>query len=159
MEINISQIIAAMINFVILYFILRRFLFKPVNNLIETRKNELEDAYKVAEKNKNEAEIIKSESNENLKKSKKEGKLIVEEYKRNAENVYSEIIENANNEAKDIIERSKLDAKREKEKIENEIKTQIFDLSLAVSKKALERSISEELHIELIDEFITKVGN
>lgn len=158
MEINWGQIIATIINFAILYFILRRFLFKPVNNAIDTRQNEIISKITKTEEDRKKAEELRKENEDKLRLAKQEGKSIVEDYKVKADKVSTDILQEARQEAETIIERARVEAEREKEKAADEIKNQIVDLAVVLSSKALEESANEEQHRRLIKDFIAKVG-
>lgn len=159
MSIDILKIIYTLINFGILYLILKHFLFKPVNNAIDARKNDIENDIKKADEDKKIAQAFKSESEESVKKSKLQGKQIVETYKLKAEKVSEEIISDARSESERIIERSKKEVEREREKAAYEVKQNTIDLAIQLSSKVLEESIDEEKHRQLIEDFIAKVGN
>ncbi|MCT8975807.1 F0F1 ATP synthase subunit B [Clostridium sp. CX1] len=158
MEINVPQLIATIINFAILYFILRHFLFKPVNQTISNRQNEIINNINKAEDDRKKAEELRIENQNILSGAKGQGKSIVEEYKVKAEKVSTDIITEARTEAETILNRAKVEAEREKEKAADEIKNQVVDLAVLLSSKALEESVSEEQHRRLIKDFIAKVG-
>jgi len=159
MEINLGTIIAAMLNFLILLFVAKRFLFIPVNKILDERKQNLDSSFERARKEKEEADRLKIENGEKLKLAKKEGKEIVETYKKNAEKISGELIEEAKHEAALIMERAKIEIEREKQKAESEVKKQVIDLSLILSEKVLEEHIDEKGHRQLIEDFISKVGS
>ncbi|OAA86710.1 MULTISPECIES: F0F1 ATP synthase subunit B [Clostridium] len=158
MEIHVSQIIATIINFLILYFILRHFLFKPVNDTIDKRQNEIVTKINKTEEDMKKAEELRIENKNKLSLAKQEGKNIVEDYKVKAGKVSSDILKEAHEEAQTIVKRAKVEAEREKEKAADEIKGQVIDLAVLVSSRALEGSIDEEQHRRLIKDFIAKVG-
>lgn len=158
MEINVSQIIATIINFLILYFILRHFLFNRVNDSINTRQNEIITTISKTEEDRKHAEELRIENEKKLSLAKQEGKNIVEDYKVKAEKVSTDILKEAHEEAETIVKRGKLEAEREKEKAADSIKNQVVDLAVLVSSKALEQSIDEDQHRRLIKDFIAKVG-
>lgn len=158
MHIDGIRVILTMINFVVLYFILRHFFFKPVNNVISSREDEIINKINKTEENEKKAMVLLKEKEEDLKKAKVDGKAIVENYKVKAEKVSEELIKEANDEAKLIMERARKEIEREKEKAQSEIKTQIIDLAVLMSQKALDESINEEQHRRLINDFISKVG-
>ncbi|WP_375372906.1 F0F1 ATP synthase subunit B [Clostridium sp. CF012] len=159
MEMDLGNITAAMVNFLILLFIAKRYLFIPVNKILDERKQELDSSFKKAKSDTEEANRLKIENGEKLKLAKKEGKEIVEIYKQKAEKISGELIEDAKQEAILIIERSRVEIEREKEKAQSEIKKQVIDLSLILSEKALEQHIDEKEHRRLIEDFIFKVGS
>lgn len=158
MEINVSQIIATIINFLILYFILRHFLFKPVNDNIDKRQNEIVSKINKTEEDRKKAQELRIENENKLGLAKEKGKNIVEDYKVKAEKVSSDILKGAHEEAETIVKRARVEVEREKEKAADEIKVQVVDLAVLVSSRALEESINEEQHRRLINDFIAKVG-
>jgi F-type H+-transporting ATPase subunit b len=160
MSISISNFttIMTIINFFILYFVLRHFLFKPVNSAISSRENEIVDRIKKSEEDMEKARLLKIEHENELKSAKDEGKNIVESFKSKAERLSSDIIQDAKSEAQTLMERARTETEREKEKARDEIKTQAIDLAVLLSSKALETSIDEEQHRRLIQDFIAKVG-
>ena len=159
LEMNLGQIIAAMVNFILLLFIAKHFLFIPVGKILQTRKQELDSSFEKANSDKEEANRFKIENEEKLKLAKHEGKGIVEKYKQKAEKISAELIQNAKQEAELIIERARVEVEREQEKAKSEIKTQVIDLSLVLSEKALGKHIDESEHRKLIEDFIFKVGS
>ncbi|EDS78057.1 F0F1 ATP synthase subunit B [Clostridium massiliodielmoense] len=159
MEFAIPTFVWTIINFLALFAVLSHFLFKPVNQIIDKRSSDIENDINQAKIDKDKAQELRIANEEEYKTAKKEGKTIVENYKAKAENVSEEIISDAHKEAELIIERAKKEIQREREKAEDEVKNRTIELSLELSKKALERSIDEKMHRELIDEFISKVGN
>ncbi|MFD3158252.1 F0F1 ATP synthase subunit B [Haloimpatiens sp. FM7330] len=156
--ITLSQVIAAIINFVILFLVLKSKFFKPVLKTINDRKEKIQSNIAKALQSKKEAEKLKDENKKLLIESKKQGKVIVEDYKVKAEKIYDEIVKEANKEADLIRKRAELDVTREKEKAQHEIKEQVIDLSMVLSEKVLENHIDEEEHRRLINDFIAKVG-
>lgn len=159
MEIDPSRIIISMINFAILYFILRHYLFKPVNSVIESREKGISEKISTAEKNSVEAEQLRLQRETSLKLLEEEGKRIMEDYKYKAEQVSEEIISGAKEEARVIIDRAKLELHREQEKVKEELRTEIVELSLMFAEKALAGSLDENMHRKLVNDFILKVDN
>ena len=158
MHINNITIIITMINFVGMLLVFKYFFYKPINDVIGARQNEIDSTIKVTKENQEKAEALRLENEQKLREAKHEGKSIVENYKVKAEKVSTEIVDEAKQEAQLIVERARKEAIREKEKAETEIKTQVVDLAVLLSSKALEKSIDEEAHKVLIRDFIAKVG-
>lgn len=158
MEFNLTTVVITVINFIILYLILRHFMFDKVNGVIDERNNSIKENINKADSDRAEAEALKLENLKKLEESKVEGKKIVENYKLKAEKVSDGIKEEASNEAELIIERAKKEVEREREKAEDELKNKVADLAVILSSKALEKSIDEAEHRRLIEEFIAKVG-
>ena len=159
MEINPSTLIATIINFIILFAVLKYFFFEKVQAIIEERENLINEKLDYADEEAEKARMMAIENERMLKNAREEGKLITERHKQKAEKVYEEIVNEANQEAKIIIERAKVEINREKEKVEDNLKREAIELAIELSKKVIEKNIDEEKNRELIDEFISEVGN
>lgn len=159
MEFYWIKVIYTIINFVILYFILKHFLFKPVNEVIASRRNEIETTIKKTEEDRKQAELLRIENQNIIKEAKKQGKNLVEDYKKKAEKVSIDIIAEARKESDQIMERTEKEIQRQREKVEDEIRGNTIDLAIQLSSKVLEEAVDEEKHRQLIEDFIVKVGN
>jgi len=158
MEIDVSKLIATLINFLILFLILKHYLFKPVNNMIDKRQNEIVDKINKTDEDMKKAEALKNENDKILSGAKNDGINIVEGYKVKGEQLSSDIVKGARDEADTIIKRAKTEAERQTEKAADEMKNQIVDLAVLMSSKALGETIDEDQHRRLINDFIVKVG-
>ncbi len=158
MKILFSDIVGTMINFLIIFLILRHFLFNKVNALLDERNNNIKDNLTRAEENRKTSETMLKEQQERLLQSKEEGKRLLEEFKAKAETLSSEIIGDASKEAELIIERATKESEREREKLKDELRTQVVDLAILAASRALEETLDEEKHRQLIEEFISRVG-
>jgi len=158
MEIDVSKLIATLINFLILFLILKHYLFKPVNNMIDKRQNEIVDKINKTDEDMKKAEALKNENDKILSGAKNDGINIVEGYKVKGEQLSSDIVKGARDEADTIIKRAKTEAERQTEKAADEMKNQIVDLAVLMSSKALGETIDEDQHRRLIKDFIVKVG-
>ena len=152
MEINLGLILASLINFFILFAILKHFFFNKVEAIIEEREEYINKQMDDAEEATNKARLLAIENERILKQAREEGKKITEK-------IYDEIVLEAKNEADAIIERAKVEINREREKVEYQLKKEAIDLALELSTKVIEKNIDKEKNKELIDEFITEVGN
>ena len=159
MDVYMPTIVFTILNFIILLFILKFFLVKPVNKIMDDRQNGIDMSIKKAKDDEEKGEISRKEKDRLLHESKVKGREIVEEYKVNAQNVSQEIIDEAKKESNIIMERTRKDIEREKQKAESEIKKQVIDLSLILSERALEQHIDEKEHRRWIEDFIFKVGS
>ncbi|MBU3176935.1 F0F1 ATP synthase subunit B [Clostridium estertheticum] len=159
LTINWNTIIWTIINFIVLGLILKYLFSKPVNKIMDDRKNGINASIKNAKDNEQKSEISRIEKDKLLHDSKTKGREIVEEYKVKAQNISQEIIDDAKKESITLMDRSRVEIEREKEKAASEIQKQVIDLSLILSERALEKHIDEKEHRKLIEDFIVKVGS
>ncbi|MDP4178160.1 MAG: F0F1 ATP synthase subunit B [Bacillota bacterium] len=158
MEINRLTVLMTILNFALLVWVLNHFLFKKVQLVINNRENEIAGRIKKTETDEMMAENLRIQNEQKLLEAKEQGKGIVEESKKKAEMVSGEIIQEAKNEADVLMDRARKEAEREKEKAAEEIKSQAVELAILLSQKALEKTIDENEHRRLINDFIYKVG-
>lgn len=157
MSINWGTVVITIINFIILFLILRYFFWDKIKVVIEERQKSIMDKMDSADKEFKAGTKFKIENEKILSLAKEEGKKITEERKKKADKIYDEILENARVEASAMRERAENDINRELDKAKSEIQQQVVELALVVSKKALEKSLDEAEHRRLIDSFISEV--
>lgn len=155
---NISTFIFTIINLLVLYFILKRLLFKPVTQFLENRENKIKSSLEEADKERQEANDLKAKYEEILKNVDNEGKAIIEKAQKAAEDKSNKIIENANKEAESIIEKAKEEAMLEKIKAMHDLRTEISQLVVDAASRVLEKNlpIADE---DLINEVIEEAGS
>ena len=157
-SVNIWSILISLANLTILFLILKRFLFKPVQNMLNTRRNEIDSQYDDAQKAKQNAEEMQSELTERLAGAKQEAESIVKEAADIAKARGDKIVEDAKATADGILRQAEADAELERKRVGENIKEQIVDVSTALAEKMLEREVNADDHNALIDDFINKIG-
>lgn len=157
-SVNIWQILISLANLLILFLILKKFLYKPVLRMLEARQNAVEEQYSAADEAKRAAIADKEEYAEKLSHAEAEAdamrKSAAEEAKRHGER----IVEEARDKADGIVRQAEAQIELDRKKAEAEIKREIADVSAALAEKLIERELDTESHRDLIDSFIEKVG-
>lgn len=158
-SVNLWQILISLANLVILFLILKKFLYKPVTKMLEARRAEIDGQYADAENAKNSAEAKEAELTERLAGAKAEAEGIVKEAADIAKARGDKIVEEARATADGIIRQAEEDAELERKRVGETIKEQIVDVSTALAEKMLEREVNADDHKALIDDFISKIGD
>ena len=157
-SVNVWQILIALINLIILFLILKKFLFKPVQKMLKEREDELNGQYDKANETLKEAKSAKEEYEARLNGAKLEADDIIKNATDNAAKRSQKIIEGATDEADAIVSRAKTQAELEKKRAQKEIKNEIADVSSLIAEKLLAREINGEDQKRLIDSFIDELG-
>ena len=157
--VNFFTMIFAWCNLFLLYIVLKKFLFKPVKNMIDSRQKEVDDMYSSAEKNVEDAEKMKTEYEEKIAGAKAEGEEILRNSYRKAQLREEEIIKEARAQAVRIVERSHEQAELEKKQALNEVKDEVSHMAVSIASAIIEKDLSEKEHKELIDSFIDGMGD
>lgn len=151
--------IAQICNLFIQVFLIKKFLFKPVREILEKRKAKADAEILDATKAREEAVAMKSEYEQNMSDAKEKANDIIANAQKAATSQSDEIIREANEQAIQIKSKAERDIEQEKRKAVNEIKDEIGSMAMEIAGKVIEREVSAEDHTKLIDEFIEKVGD
>ncbi len=158
-SVNIWQILISLANLTLLFLIIKRFLFKPVKNMLSKRQAEIDERYGAADEAKRAAEEDRLFWDDKIGTIKAETDKMVEKAQNNAKRQSEAIISKAKEQADGIIRQAETQAQLEMKKAEEGIKREIVEVSTALANKLLEREINPEDHRGLIDSFIEKIGD
>ena len=157
-SLNIWHILISLINLVILFLVIKKFLFKPVKNMFAKREQELADKYAKADDAVEKATADRLAWEEKLANAKNEADEIISNATTVAKKRAEQIVSEAGGQAEIIVSQAKVEAKLEIEKARSEFKNEVVEISTAVAEKMLEREVKKSDHDKLIDDFIAKLG-
>lgn len=157
-SVNLWQILISLANLTILFLFVKKFLFKPVKNILEKRDSEIETQYNNAEEKEREASLNKENWDKKMQTAEEEANSILADATENAKFRGEKIVSEAKMRADGIIRQAETEAELEHKKAIEGIKREIVEVSGALAEKMLEREIDENDHRNLIDSFIEKIG-
>ena len=154
---DIGLIFWTTVSFVILYFILAKYAWKPILGAVNDREKSIKDALSAAEKAKEEMANLKSDNEKILN----EAKLQREALLKDARDIKSKIISDAQNEATEkankLIEAAKTAIDNEKSAAMKELKNTVVDLSLNIAEKLLSKELdNKDKQIKNIKDIVDK---
>ena len=158
-SVNLWQILISLANLLILFKIIKKFLYKPVKNVIAQRDAEIEERYIAASKAQEAADENREKWETRLSGAESEADTIIASATENAKIRSEKIVEEANVKAHSIIRKAETEAQLEMQKAEESIRREIVEVSTALAGKLLEREINVDDHRGLIDSFIEKIGD
>lgn len=158
LSVNLTTIIATWLNLLILFFVLKHFLFDKVNKVIEDRKNEVAETYKMADDAKENAKKLEAEYDSRISGAKEESAQIIQAATKKAQIRSDEIISEAKLEAKGITEQARSEIEREKKIAVNKIKDDISEIAFSAAQAVIEKDLTTEDNEKLIEQFIDNVG-
>ena len=153
-SVNLWDILISLANLAILSLIVKKFLFKPVRKVLDTRRSEIDEGYAKAEAAQAEAEENRKNYAAAMAAAKQTADQMISDAARSAERRGAEIENAAREQAAEIRRQAEEDARLEKKKAEQEMKREIADISAQLTGKLLEREITAEDHRALIDSFL-----
>ena len=140
------------VNFLLLFFILRKVLYKPILSFLESRRKKIEEGLAKSEKFEEELQKMKDIQRESLAKTEKEAAMVMEKARFFAEKKEKELLALAQQKSDKIVEEAKRDILREKDKILTEVKKEAADFIVFAAEKILKRTVNDKDEKELIKE-------
>lgn len=150
--------IAQILNLFIQMYLIKRFLFKPISEVVAKRKALADAEIAEAKKARSEAEEIKAGYEAHMAAAKTEAAAMLQNAQKDAAARSEAMIQEAQAQAASIKSKAEADIAQEKKKAVNDIRNEIGGIAMEIAGKVVEREISEEDHRKLIDEFIQNVG-
>ncbi len=158
MEINLKEIIVQIVNFLILFFILRIFAWKRLLGFLDGRKAGISAEFQRIEDSKAEIAKLKSEYAEKLSSIDNQAKERIKEAIDEGKKISSEIKNGAYLEAQKIMETAKEDIKYEFSKAKEELKKDIVNLTMQAAESVIQEKLSEDQDRKLIKNFLDNVA-
>lgn len=146
------------INTIILYLALKRFLFKPISKFMKSRQDSIIESIQKAEEKNEEALALKAQYEEKLSQAEEEGRQLIREAAKRAEARADEIIKEAQAKAEKMLKKAEEEIQREHVKAVNALKDQIASLVVMAAGRVIEKDLDEKSHAALIEEFVNEVG-
>ena len=158
-SVNIWDILISLANLLILFLILKRFLFKPVQKMFETRKQQVENIYAEADENRSQAVSMKQEYEAKMASARAEADGLVRNAVQTAQKRSDAIMAGAAGQASHIKQKAEEEIAKEKQQMLKDVRGEISDIAVSIASKVVEREINAEDHQSFVDEFIRNVGD
>ena len=158
-SVNLWSILISLANLLILFFILKKFLYGPVKKMLAERASQIDASYEAAAAAEASAQASKSAWDEKMLTAEETADSIIKTATHNADRRSDAIVAEAREKAEFIIRQAEADAELEMKKAQENIKHEIVTVSTALAEKILEREINENDHKELINSFIDAMGD
>ncbi|WP_077298029.1 F0F1 ATP synthase subunit B [Virgibacillus pantothenticus] len=155
---RIADMAIQLFFFLLLLFLVKKFAWGPVMNMMQKREEYVANEIEAAEKSRIDAEKASKEAHERLKQTKQEAQKIIEDAKEAGQKQEQEIIRAARDEANRLKESAQADIQNEKEKALQALQDKVASLSVLIATKVIEKEIDEKDQEKLIHEYIKEVG-
>ena len=157
--VNVWTALFTLANTLLLFFVLKKFLFKPVMKIIDDRQKEIDDLYESADTAKAEASEMRDEYQKKLEEARETGDKIISDAVTRAQSREEEIVSKANKEASAILEKAQEDIALEKKKAMGEVKDNISVIAVSIAGRVVERELTTADQSRLVDSFIDELGD
>ena len=157
--VNFWTCLFTLVNLFILYKFMKKLLFKPVQNMIDSRQKEIDDLYADVGRSKAEAEALKSQYEGQLSEANAERERILKAAHQRALQQQETMLREAQEQAARTLKRADEQIELEKKQARNELKNEVSDMAVQIAGAVLARDVKPAEHEALIDSFIDGLGD
>ena len=150
--INLPLLVVFIINFIVLFVLLRIFLYKPVLKMLDERAKRTAEAMEQAEATKKEYEQARVEVQKQIEKGRQEGQAIIAQTMQVGERLKEESRQEAQKQAQAIVDRTRAELEAERDKIVGDLRREFVDISISAAEKVIKETLDKEKHRKLIEE-------
>ena len=158
MDFHLIDFVEHVLNVVVLFLLLRTFLYKPVKKFMTEREAKFAGERAEIDADRKQAETLKAQYEASIESAKVAAEKIAEEKRSAVEREADDMREKARREAQRILADAKAQAATEHEEMLSELKTQTAELAVDLAGRILEREVSPKDHQHMIESFFKRVG-
>ena len=158
-SVNLWQILISLANLLIIFLILKKFLFKPVKKVMDQRQAMVDDQFAAAAAAEEKANQDKAQWEQKLAAADAEADARIQAADDTARRHGDRIVADARDKAQGILRQAEAEAVLERQKAEAGIKQEIAAVGTQLAEKMLEREINPEDHRQMIESFLDEMGD
>ena len=153
---NLPVLVAQLVNFFLLLVLLRIFLYKPILEMLDRRKQRIREGEQAAEQSKEQASQAQAEVATKIEEARQQSQALVAQ----AQEASSRIQEDARNQAKleaeTLLERARNEIQLERDQAVAVLRSEFAELTVSAAEKVISQSLDRQAHQRLIDEVLAE---
>jgi F-type H+-transporting ATPase subunit b len=149
--INVSTLLAQVINFVILFGLLYFVAYKPIMRMLDQRSRKIKESMDQTEHIKEQAEQAEKETVRQIQEASREGQRIIQKAEKVGDEIRQKAQLDAEMQSEKILKRAQVEIKQERDEAISELKQQFANLTILTAGKVIEKTLDKEAHRELIN--------
>ena len=159
LDLDLWTVLWTGINLVVLYLLMRHFLFQPVTNLMEQRTKAIEEGIAQAQKAKQAAQTLQEQSEAQLAQVRGQADQIVAQAKQQGQREYDQIIASAQADAQAIRTDAQQQLEAERRQMLQDAQQQVAALALLAAAKVSGRAMDQAGDRDLVEDFLREAGD
>ena len=154
-----AEFIPALISFAIVFFILSKYAWPAISDMLDKRADTIREGLERAEAAKIEAELLLEEYKQTMAEARKEAGTILQQAKQSAEATRAEAQARAQAEYDDLLVKAREAIEGEKRAAIAQLQQSVADISVAVAGKLIGAELSTEDHLKVIEKYVAEAGS
>lgn len=159
LNLSIIEMILTVINLFVLYFLLKKFLFKPVTAMIERRQQEIEDEIANTASQKKQAEQVLQEYNSKMSGAGEEADALIAKAKSHAEQQYQAMMQHAKHDMRRLEEETQEHLNTERAAMLTSVRNEVASLAVLAASRVSGRDMDSDDDYALVESFLSEVGD
>ena len=155
--VDLPKLAFQVFNFLLLLYLLNRFLFKRVFALLDERRSRIEKGLEDAEAAARDRDLARAEREAAVAEARKEAQEMLARANKMADDTRKEILDAARADAEKVTERARNEITAEKDKAMAELRAQVADLALEAAGKLVRKQMDGPTQRRLVEEFLAEV--
>nr|MEE4268530.1 F0F1 ATP synthase subunit B [Candidatus Krumholzibacteria bacterium] len=156
---KLPQLLTQMAGFIILVWILKKFAWGPILDLLDQRRDKIDGDYQAAEKNLAEAEQLKGDFESKLTDIKVIEREKVQEAVKRGETLAEGIVGKARTQADELKVKADQDIELAGQKATLELRDSVVSMAIGAAEKVISERLDDQLHRKLIEEYISDIAS
>jgi F-type H+-transporting ATPase subunit b len=158
MSIEINQVIIQIIAFLIMLWVLKKFGWKPLLDMLQERQKKIQSEFDGIQLQKDEIKKLSDEYQDKLKSIESEARRKIQEAIQEGRLIALEIQEEAQGNARELLSKARSEVSNEVAKAKNQLKNELVNMSFSIAEKLIQEKLNDSKHKQLVTELIDEAG-
>jgi F-type H+-transporting ATPase subunit b len=154
----IQELVWGAIAFAVLFFFMARVVFPRINETLEQRRQKIQGDLEKAEEARTDAQRELTRYRDQLSGARDEANRIIEEARKTAESMRRDMASKGEQEAQGIVARAQEEIRAERDRVFQELKAQVGELSVELASRVVGESLDKERQLRLVDDYIEELS-
>lgn len=154
--INLTDLLLHLANLILLYFVLRFLVYKPVKKFMDKRAATYQEQQEAYESAKQQAQVLEAEGEASLAAARKKSAELLQQAEAIAKQQAQQTVGEARQQAEEIISRAQRESEQHRKQAYRELQEDLSDLAVDIASRVVERNVAMDDDERLIDDFLKK---
>jgi F-type H+-transporting ATPase subunit b len=156
-DVNFALSFWTAVTFIILLFVLGKFAWGPILQMIETREKTIFEAIESAKRERAAAEAASAEMKAALVKAREESAQLIRKNQQEVAAAKAELMAAAKKESDDLLQAARKTIQEEKRQAIAELRAQAVDLAIEAANRLVQMNMDEKKQKQLVEEYISQL--
>ncbi len=153
---NLPVLVAQLVNFFLLLVLLRIFLYKPILEMLDRRKQRIQEGEQAAEQSKEQAAQAEADVATRIEEARQQSQALVAQAQEASNRIQEDARNQARQEADTLLERARNEIELERDQAVAVLRSEFAELTVSAAEKVIGQSLDRQAHQRLIDEVLAE---